>query len=264
MVEERERVLGEWEEETLVKVLRVLRAVVHMDDGVVDAAAWREGWRRTLGHERLERSVHEKETWVQDKYNALGFTQLAVHFMAAGTPAVAMEAMYLLAVLMQEGNRGVQDAAHDLLAGDMELGGRWFGYLASTFDAYIAHHQEADPLQAAGGGSGRSRSSRDSGSQSRGSRRNGGGSARSMPHREMTEVASRMPSMSVDDDEVGGPLSHLSPPPSKPPLQPSPDNVGCHYGPLVPMPTPMQQAASFLGLADESWLAGRPVSACLA
>eukprot|EP00873_Tetraselmis_striata_P023838 jgi/Tetstr1/444102/TSEL_032001.t1 len=201
MVEERERVLGEWEEETLVKVLRVLRAVVHMDDGVVDAAAWREGWRRTLGHERLERSVHEKETWVQDKYNALGFTQLAVHFMAAGTPAVAMEAMYLLAVLMQEGNRGVQDAAHDLLAGDMELGGRWFGYLASTFDAYIAHHQEADPLQAAGGGSDRSRSSRDSGSQSRGSRRNGAGSARSMPHRETTEVASRMPSMSVDDDE---------------------------------------------------------------
>eukprot|EP00873_Tetraselmis_striata_P017307 jgi/Tetstr1/437571/TSEL_026243.t1 len=103
--------LLDWSEEMLVKMIRTLRC----------AAAWMAGLAR-------EDAPQEGRLlkWVQNKYSALGLAHCAIALMTSSKLSVQLEAIQLLLVLLQGGNRTIQEEVYTLLTEDQGLSEAWF------------------------------------------------------------------------------------------------------------------------------------------
>jgi len=118
--------LLDWSEEMLVKMIRTLRCAIYLDDGHgTDIKYLQAAWSAGLAGEDAPQEGRLLR-WVQKKYNALGLTHCAVALMTSSKLSVQLEAIQLLLVLLQGGNRIIQEEVYTLLTEDQELSEAWF------------------------------------------------------------------------------------------------------------------------------------------
>ncbi|KAG2491060.1 hypothetical protein HYH03_010506 [Edaphochlamys debaryana] len=144
------RELGGFSPALLVKLIRSIRAAVVLDDGrgAADESALKDAWasigllRYVDSDDKVEDFSEPPEpvqTWRQAKYDKLGATRAAVALLAHPLPEVQYEALELLEVLLQGGNRTVQATIFDILKDGSELSDRVFANMKASFDRCRKH-----------------------------------------------------------------------------------------------------------------------------
>ncbi|GFR45996.1 hypothetical protein Agub_g7473, partial [Astrephomene gubernaculifera] len=134
---------ADWRPELLVKLVRVVRAAVVLDDGAgaADSAALRDAWA-AMGLLRVDSErVTEwhppsaaRLEWRQGKYDKLGATRAAATLLAHPMPEVQLEALQLLDVLLKGSNTSVQFTLHDVLKDGSPLADAVFANGKAAFD----------------------------------------------------------------------------------------------------------------------------------
>uniref|UniRef100_A0A061QY68 Ryanodine receptor 3 n=1 Tax=Tetraselmis sp. GSL018 TaxID=582737 RepID=A0A061QY68_9CHLO len=117
----------EWDEEMLNKIIRAMRYACYIDDGRGDLSFIQAGWDAALSGASAPSHMRPAQlAWVQEKYNALGFTHAAVALMTNSNPAMQFEAVRLLVTLLWGGNRTVQDTVCSMLSRQTTPSAAWF------------------------------------------------------------------------------------------------------------------------------------------
>jgi len=118
--------LLDWSEEMLVKMIRTLRCAIYLDDGHgTDIKYLQAAWSAGLAGEDAPQEGRLLK-WVQNKYSALGLAHCAIALMTSSKLSVQLEAIQLLLVLLQGGNRTIQEEVYMLLTEDQGLSEAWF------------------------------------------------------------------------------------------------------------------------------------------
>ncbi|PNH09605.1 Inositol 1,4,5-trisphosphate receptor type 2 [Tetrabaena socialis] len=132
-----------WEPRLLVKLVGTVCAAAALDDGcgALDGSVVRHAWAR-LGMLKVdgepvveyEEMAEELRAWRQGKFDKLGATRAAITLLAHPLPEVQLEAMHVLEVLLEGGNKGVQTTIHGILSNDCELCDAVFANIKASFE----------------------------------------------------------------------------------------------------------------------------------
>jgi hypothetical protein len=117
---------------TLTKMLRVFRAIVHLDADRPDSKTppnVEAEWQAFVDN----RSPHRHSPFIQTKYSVLGMTQAALRAVTHPEATVALAAFRLLADLLSQGHRVAQETAYLELSSDNE--GTFIATCEKIFDA---------------------------------------------------------------------------------------------------------------------------------
>lgn len=128
-----------WPDALLCKIIRALRAAIHIDDGQASSSKWKLCWKnfvdgRSSSYDSEEQGAFK---WAQRKYNHLGVTRAAVVLVGHPNLYIQLEALQLLVSLLQGGNPDVQDTLYTILASGGTESILFFSSLKMAIQRYV-------------------------------------------------------------------------------------------------------------------------------
>ncbi|GMH44357.1 hypothetical protein BSKO_12291 [Bryopsis sp. KO-2023] len=102
----------------LCKMIRVLRAAIHIDDGQANSLLFKNSWHDVVHNSTQSFPSRNEELakWAQCKYNRLGVTKAAIVMIGHPRVHIQLEAIRLLITLLEGGNQDVQDELYSILS----------------------------------------------------------------------------------------------------------------------------------------------------
>lgn len=107
-----------WSDALLCKIIRALRAAIHIDDGRASSSQWKLCWKSFVDGRPFPGKDKQQHVfkWAQEKYNQLGVTKAAVVLVGHPSYHIQLEALQLLISLLEGGNHEVQDTLYTILS----------------------------------------------------------------------------------------------------------------------------------------------------